>query len=878
MGTFTKYVFGVMLVAAGFIANAQTVVFSENFNSSLSLPAGWQSIDNDGLTNDPDFVSNWGGTLSGWEVDVLAAGNNAVFSTSWYAPPGIADDWLISPAISIPANASLSWKARAFDTDFPDGYQVFVATTNTIAGFLATTPVFSIAAEGTAAFTTRTASLASFSGQTVYVAFRNNSNDKNLLGLDDIEVLQLASTDTKIDSSSFPLRYSSVPKSQITQFNLSARILNNGAGPVTNVTVKVDILKLSAGNTLVYSVASSPVATLAAGARTGMLTPTTPFTPTDTGLYLIRYIAQMTEAQGSTTDDTVAYAVLVDDSLYATDYNLFLGLLTGAALSIGDTNTTDKMLGTVYDVVKNATIKDVEFLVRGPRVGDTLRAVIYAVSGTGAPTVKIGETALRTIAASDTFQNAAYFKLPLTTPLNVNAGTRFYAAVVEGRRSSLGLGTSGAIFTTNKFLARFQNQWIPLEALGAQFRVSFVLRVNLGKQCHTLTQSSTNATCGQTNGSATVTPQGGSGGPYTYTWSVPGSTGTITGVASGSYQVTVSDGDGCNVTATVNVGSVGGPTISSTSKTDVNCFGQSTGTATVTATGNGLTYEWSTTPAQTTATANGLAAGQYTVTVKDNQNCINTASVTITQPSSAVAGTATKVADVNCFGGTTGKAVAVGSGGTGPYTYAWSSTPAQTTDSLLGVGAGNYTVTITDSKSCTNTLGVSITQPSSAVSLNVNKTDATGGQNNGTAVAVVTGGTSPYTYAWSGSAVTSNSRNNLAPGNYSVTVTDSKGCTATTSFVIGGNVGIADRNEIFSSLSVFPIPASTVVNIKADLKNNESMSIQMMDVAGKVVYTAEEAASTSHTVAIDVNKFAKGVYTITMKTKSGVAYQQVVVE
>jgi len=875
MYTFTKYAFGVMLVFASFISNAQTVVFTQDFNAATTLPVGWQSIDNDGKTNDPTFVTNWGSSIAGWAIDVYSTGNNAAFSTSWYSPVGASDDWLITPQISIPANASLSWKAQSLDPNTLDAYEVRVATTNTVVGFLATSPIYTNAAE-LGALTTRTASLAAYSGQNVYIAFRNVSNDKFVLVIDDVQVLQLAGTDSKIDSSSFPSRYSSVATSQRTPFTLSARVNNNGAGTVNNVRVKTEILELSNNNTLVFNSTSNAVTSLAAGATTAMLTPTGPFfTPADTGLFLVRYIVLMDETQGSTASDTVSYPVLVDDTLYAKDYLLFTGQITGA-LSIGDDTAKTKILGQIFDVVKNATVLNAEFVLVNPTPGDTIRAVLYSVAGNGAPSVKLAQTALYTITAADTVGPGVLLRLPFTTPVAVTAGTRFYLGVTESLLNGLTLATSPAVYTQNQAIIFWQpaGGWLPIDA---QFKVAFVLRANLGKSCHTLAVTTTNATCGQSNGSATVTAT--PAGSYTYTWSVTGSSNTISNQASGSYQVTVSDGQGCNVTATANINSTGGPSITNTTKTDVNCFGQATGQATVTATGNSVTYKWSTNPQQTSATATGLTAGQYTVTVTDNQSCITTTTVTITQPNTAVGGTATKVADVSCNGGTNGKAVAVGAGGTPGYTYKWSTTPQQITDSLLNVGNGNYTVTITDSKGCTNTLGVAIAQPASAVSANiVNKTDATGGQSNGTATVSASGGTGPYTFKWSGSASTGSSVNNLATGSQTVTVTDSKGCTATATFTIGGGVGISDRNEIFASLNVFPIPTSSVLNIKADLKNTESMTIEMMDVAGKVVYTTEAAAANNHIIAINVNKFAKGVYTVSLKTKSGNAYQQVVVE
>ena len=407
----------------------------------------------------------------------------------------------------------------------------------------------------------------------------------------------------------------------------------------------------------------------------------------------------------------------------------------------------------------------------------------------------------------------------------------------------------------------------------------FLPFVRVETACHSLSFTSTPAACGQNNGAATVTVSTQDFAPYTYAWSGNASTtNQITGVASGKYKVTVTGSGGCITVDSVTITNTGGPTITNTTKTDVNCFGQATGNATVNASGN-VTYAWSTNPQQTTQTATGLRAGQYSVTVKDAQNCITSTTVTITQPASAVSGSVTKVTDVLCKSGSTGKAKATGSGGTPGYTYSWSTTPSQNTDSLKNVPQGNYTVTITDAKGCTTTSGIAITEPATAVSATiVSKTDATAGQNNGIATVSATGGTGPYTYEWSGSPKTSQSVNDLAASqNQSVTVTDSKGCTASTTFAIGTSISISDILT-FNSVNIYPNPASSVLNIKADLNTNEAMTVEMIDVTGKVVIHNEEATSANHNVTLNVNGFSKGVYIITLRTKSGISRQQVVVE
>jgi hypothetical protein len=160
----------------------------------------------------------------------------------------------------------------------------------------------------------------------------------------------------------------------------------------------------------------------------------------------------------------------------------------------------------------------------------------------------------------------------------------------------------------------------------------------------------TNVDCnGNNTGTATVSASGGTPGTigtgYTYSWSsIPVQTSaTATGLTQGTYTVTVKDGNLCAVQQQVVITEPSAIVSSITSKTDVLCFGNATGAATVFASGGtpgtmatGYTYSWNTNPIQTTVTAINLVAGTYTVTIKDDQLCTKTQQVTILQPTAAL--------------------------------------------------------------------------------------------------------------------------------------------------------------------------------------------------------------------------------------------------
>ncbi len=291
--------------------------------------------------------------------------------------------------------------------------------------------------------------------------------------------------------------------------------------------------------------------------------------------------------------------------------------------------------------------------------------------------------------------------------------------------------------------------------------------------------TSTPATCGNNNGTITVNTTTGTS-PFTYNWSTTPAQTTVTAsnLGAGSYIVTVTDANSCSATITGAITSPSGITIT-TSQTPEYC-GHSNGTATVNATGGSgpLSYTWSTTPVQTTATATGLSGGlTYTVTVTDGV-CPVTAQFTI----ASVAGPSVhidNIKDETCSLGN-GSAAISAFGGTPPFTYAWSGT-TQTTPTITGLSAGTYSITITDSNNCTANSSLVIRNfPPPTVQMSFSP--STCNLPNGWVAVAVSSGTPPFTYTWNPSGPNSDSVINITGGIvYSITVTDSTGCVATSS-------------------------------------------------------------------------------------------------
>jgi hypothetical protein len=283
-----------------------------------------------------------------------------------------------------------------------------------------------------------------------------------------------------------------------------------------------------------------------------------------------------------------------------------------------------------------------------------------------------------------------------------------------------------------------------------------------------------------------VTVSGGKT-PYSFNWDNSlGTAEDVIGLSAGTYAVTVTDANGCTKTLTETIASPSALFAPAT-VTPVACFGQSTGTISISATGgnSGYTYLWS--DGSTGATRTNLPAGSYVLTLKDSKNCQKDTTIVVSQPAAALS-LSSSVTSVGCFGASTGAVDLSVTGGTSGYTYLWSN--AATTQDLTALAAGSYSVTVTDSKGCTATLNNVVTQPQKLAVTGV-VTDAVcspgRASNTGGISLTVTGGTTAYTYSWTGTPTYSSTGMNpsaVPAGTYSVTVTDSKSCTATWSGII----------------------------------------------------------------------------------------------
>ena len=319
-----------------------------------------------------------------------------------------------------------------------------------------------------------------------------------------------------------------------------------------------------------------------------------------------------------------------------------------------------------------------------------------------------------------------------------------------------------------------------------------------------LTTSSVNSDCGLPNGQTSVAVSGGIF-PYTYLWSPSGGTNaTASGLTTGAYNVIVSDFNGCTSSQFGNVNENSAPVASIFSVTNVSCNGGSDGAAKVATTGGTYPFTYSWLPnGGIDSIATGLTAGSYTVTVTDVFGCksLATTSPDITQPPPILINVLKT--NVSCFGGNDGTGSAIASGGTFGYTYQW--LPIGTFgSSISNLSANNYTVQVTDTNGCLQTLPVIISEPSQ-LNLVISSTSNVNcfGGNDGTAAITGGGGTPFYTYNWLPSGGNDSIGTGLLAGNYKVIITDFKGCKDSSSVTITQPVQALSVTSTVSPTSCF---------------------------------------------------------------------------
>ncbi|MFN0013635.1 MAG: gliding motility-associated C-terminal domain-containing protein [Saprospiraceae bacterium] len=288
---------------------------------------------------------------------------------------------------------------------------------------------------------------------------------------------------------------------------------------------------------------------------------------------------------------------------------------------------------------------------------------------------------------------------------------------------------------------------------------------------------------GDQNGSLTAMPTGGAL-PHQFMWSTGETTGSIQNLVCGAYSVTISDANGCTLVSADTLPCPDPVLIDSIVPQAVLCSGGTNGSVTVFAQGGTgmLAFAWSLPNAPSSPGITNIGMGIYSVTVSDANGCSASASATVSQP--PVLSVVVLATAVSCFGGNNGTAKSTTTGGAQPYQYAWN--PPASTPDLGGLTAGTYSLTVTDFNGCTAVAqSAVVTQPAGPLQVAAVQTRRSCVKaSDGAANATATGGNGqPYSFSWSNNHM-GPTPSALGAGIYTVTASDTKGCSATSTVAI----------------------------------------------------------------------------------------------
>lgn len=301
-----------------------------------------------------------------------------------------------------------------------------------------------------------------------------------------------------------------------------------------------------------------------------------------------------------------------------------------------------------------------------------------------------------------------------------------------------------------------------------------------------------------------------------------------------------------------------------TAPQNVSCNGMCDGSATANGAGiPNFTFSWAP-GGQTIQNPIDLCPGTHTVTMTDANSCQATATVLITEPAVLATGMTTNA--VSCHGDCDGDATVTPTGGTQPYTFDWDSAAGnQITGTATALCPGTYSVTVTDANGCSTTNSVTVTEPTVLVVSTSSNPASCQACTDGSATALVSGGTPSYTYLWTPGGQTTATASNLGSGTYTVTSTDAQGCTIMDTVVVTAPTGIVAYGSGME-LNVYPNPIQNVANIEVHNSENDMIIVSVFDVTGKMVDSKQFNAPNGTTVQMNFENYSAGAYLMEVRT------------
>lgn len=376
------------------------------------------------------------------------------------------------------------------------------------------------------------------------------------------------------------------------------------------------------------------------------------------------------------------------------------------------------------------------------------------------------------------------------------------------------------------------------------------------------------ACAGASNGSILLEPENGCA-LYTYQWQPQAGNGPeLNGLPPGQYQITLSDASGRQITDTLTVPEAPLPE-ASIQVTDVLCGLLNGGQLNASAQSGTAPFSWQWQPAgPDTSALSQLPPGEYALTITDANGCVDSTSATIGltgQITLQVGGS-----PISCHAAADAWLSATPATGAAPFTWQWLGWPG--TDSLAQpLGPGLYAVTVSDRYGCTAAFSYPpLTEPDSLwISAGVSHQTQSNPPNGTAVVTTISGGTGPFTYLWS-NGVTQQATAGLVAGLYTVTVTDDRGCTASTTVEVKYFSGTSEVGTI--ALHVYPNPASEWVQVQLP-DQVQATRLELLDAQGRIIqhWPGQERR-------LDLSSIPAGAYTLLVRARDGAVLRAGVVK
>ena len=387
-----------------------------------------------------------------------------------------------------------------------------------------------------------------------------------------------------------------------------------------------------------------------------------------------------------------------------------------------------------------------------------------------------------------------------------------------------------------------------IDNAGCELTQTFTVGNNTGTLAETA--GTLNETCGNSVGAVNITVTGGTL-PYTYAWSNGATTEDLSNLSAGTYSVVITDGVGCQLTSndyTIS-NSAGTLSLNNVTVTNEDCS-NGTGAVDITIGGGTLPYTYAWSNGATTEDITGLSAGTYSATISDANGCqVATGDKTVFNTASDIAVTTTSLTDEVCGNGTGAIDVTI-TGGSTPYTLSWDN--GATTEDITALNAGDYVLTVTDVNGCTFNYTESVTNNPGTLNITSTvPTDENCGDGSGAVNITVTGGNTPYTFAWNNGATTED-LTGLSAGTYTLNLTDNNGCATSTSATVSGD-GIS-------------IPSNVVSD---EICGDAAGSIDITVIGGTTPYSFswDNGATTE-----DLTGLSAGIYSVSITDATGCVF------